>query len=149
MVFYSPPPSGEVTPGVSQTEYRLRRERLASLVESRVPDSSHILLVLSHPVRYMSNDIPYPFHQNRDFLYLTGVLEPDSALVMYGSPRPDRALLFVPPRDPARELWDGARSGRDGAAALTGIQDVHNIEELGTVLSGVKGQHTHTHRNRE
>ncbi|KAM9434135.1 xaa-Pro aminopeptidase 3 [Clarias gariepinus] len=130
---------GEVTPGVTQMEYETRRQRLASLVESRVPDSSHILVLLSHPVRYMTNDIPYPFHQNQDFLYLTGVLEPDCALVMYGSPRPDRALLFVPPRDPARELWDGPRSGRDGAAALTGVQSVHSIEELGSVLKGVKG----------
>ncbi|XP_062873082.1 xaa-Pro aminopeptidase 3 isoform X2 [Trichomycterus rosablanca] len=131
--------AGEVTPGLTQTEYELRRQRLASVVESRVPDSSHVLIVLSHPVRYMTNDIPYPFHQNQDFLYLTGVLEPDCALVMFGSPRPDRVLLFVPPRDPARELWDGPRSGRDGAAALTGIENVHSIEELGTVLSGVKG----------
>ncbi|XP_046700006.1 xaa-Pro aminopeptidase 3 [Silurus meridionalis] len=130
---------GEVTPGLTQTEYEVRRQSLASLIESRVPDSSHVLIVLSHPVRYMTNDIPYPFHQNQDFLYLTGVLEPDCALVMYGSPRPNRTLLFVPPRDPARELWDGPRSGRDGAAALTGIQTVHSIEELGAVLNKLKG----------
>ncbi|XP_060760249.1 xaa-Pro aminopeptidase 3 isoform X2 [Neoarius graeffei] len=130
---------GEVTPGVTQTEYELRRQSLASLIESRVPDSSHVLVVLSHPVRYMTNDIPYPFHQNQDFLYLTGVLEPDCALVMYGSPRPDRPLLFVPPRNPSQELWDGPRSGRDGAAALTGIQSVHSIEELGSILNAVKG----------
>lgn len=131
---------GEVTPGVTQTEYELRRQCLASLIESRAPDSSHVLVILSHPVRYMTNDIPYLFHQNQDFLYLTGVLEPDCALVMYGSPRPDRTLLFVPPRDPGRELWDGPRSGRDGAAALTGIQTVHSIEELGSVLNGIKGK---------
>lgn len=130
---------GEVSPGLSQMEFDLRRQRLSSLIESRVADSSHILIVLSHPVRYMTNDIPYPFHQNQDFLYLTGVLEPDCALVMFGSPRPDRALLFVPPRDPSRELWDGPRSGRDGAAALTGIQTVHNITELGSVLQSLKG----------
>lgn len=130
---------------MSQTEYELRRRCLASLIESRVPDSSHVLIILSHPVRYMTNDIPYPFHQNQDFLYLTGVLEPDCALVMYGSPRPDHTLLFVPPRDPARELWDGPRSGKDGAAALTGIQAVHSIEELGSVISAIKGKaHRHT-----
>uniref|UniRef100_W5L2H5 X-prolyl aminopeptidase 3, mitochondrial n=1 Tax=Astyanax mexicanus TaxID=7994 RepID=W5L2H5_ASTMX len=139
---------GEVTPGLTQTEFELRRQRLASLIEahsvrlsgpSRASDSSHIVIVLSHPTRYMTNDIPYPFHQNQDFLYLTGVLEPDSALVMFGSGRPDHAALFVPRRDPARELWDGPRSGRDGAAALTGLERVHCIEELGTVLKSLKG----------
>lgn len=75
----------------------------------------------------------------QDFLYLSGFLEPDSALVLYGRGRPDQAILFVPRRDPARELWDGPRSGKDGAAALTGIERVHSTEELGVVLKSLKG----------
>ncbi|RXN32818.1 putative Xaa-Pro aminopeptidase 3 [Labeo rohita] len=139
---------GEVTPGLTQTEFEFRRQRLASLIEMQAErltgsgassNSSHIVIVLSHPIRYMTNDIPYPFHQNQDFLYLTGVMEPDSALVMYGSGKPDQAVLFVPRRDPARELWDGPRSGKDGAAALTGLERVHSTEELGVVLKSLKG----------
>lgn len=75
----------------------------------------------------------------QDFLYLSGILEPDSALVLYGKGRPDQAILFVPRRDPGRELWDGPRSGKDGAAALTGIERVHSTEELGVVLKSLKG----------
>lgn len=75
----------------------------------------------------------------QDFLYLSGFLEPDSALVLHGKGRPDQAILFVPRRDPGRELWDGPRSGKDGAAALTGIERVHSIEELGVVLKSLKG----------
>ncbi|XP_061702880.1 xaa-Pro aminopeptidase 3 [Syngnathoides biaculeatus] len=137
---------GEVTPGLSQTEYELRRQRLASLIEAQSDklgpsgsSSTHVLIILSHPTRYMTNDIPYPFHQNQDFLYLSGILEPDSALVLYGKGRPDQAILFVPRRDPGRELWDGPRSGKDGAAALTGIERVHSTEELGVVLKSLKG----------
>lgn len=62
--------SGEVTPGLSQTEYELRRLRLASLIEAQsdslgpsASSSTHVVIVLSHPTRYMTNDIPYPFHQ--------------------------------------------------------------------------------------
>lgn len=61
-----------MTPGLSQTEYELRRHRLASLIEAQAdrlgPSSSsstHVVIVLSHPTRYMTNDIPYPFHQNQ------------------------------------------------------------------------------------
>ena len=135
-----------MTPGLTQTEYELRRHRLASLIQAQAeslgPDassSSHVVVVLSHPTRYMTNDIPYPFHQNQDFLYLTGIMEPDSALVLSGSGRPDQAILFVPRRDPARELWDGPRSGKDGARALTGIERVHSTEELGLILKTLKG----------
>lgn len=83
------------------------------------------------------NDPETKFPQ--DFLYLSGVLEPDSALVLYGKGRPDRAILFVPRRDPGRELWDGPRSGKDGAAALTGIDRVHSTEELSVVLKSLNG----------
>lgn len=75
----------------------------------------------------------------QDFLYLSGFLEPDSALVLHGKGQPDQTILFVPRRDPGRELWDGPRSGKDGAAALTGIERVHSIEELGVVLKSLKG----------
>lgn len=145
---------GEVTPGLTQTEFEFRRQRLACLIEMQAErltgsgassNSSHIVIVLSHPIRYMTNDIPYPFHQNQDFLYLTGIMEPDSALVMYGSGKPDQAVLFVPRRDPARELWDGPRSGKDGAAALTGLERVHSTEELGVVLKALKGKKTNIH----
>uniref|UniRef100_A0A8C7XCQ5 X-prolyl aminopeptidase 3, mitochondrial n=1 Tax=Oryzias sinensis TaxID=183150 RepID=A0A8C7XCQ5_9TELE len=63
---------GEVTPGVTQTEFELRRHRLASLIEAQAdklgPSASscnHVVIILSHPTCYMSNDIPYPFHQNQ------------------------------------------------------------------------------------
>ncbi|MEQ2173180.1 hypothetical protein GOODEAATRI_029321, partial [Goodea atripinnis] len=63
---------GEVTPGVTQTEYELRRQKLALLIEAHTdslgPSASsgnHVVIVLSHPIRYMTNDIPYPFHQNQ------------------------------------------------------------------------------------
>lgn len=131
---------------MTQTEYELRRHRLASLIEAQADrqgpgasTDSHVVVILSHPIRYMTNDIPYPFHQNQDFLYLTGIMEPDSALVLCGSGRPDQAILFVPRRDPARELWDGPRSGKDGATALTGIERVHSTEELGLILKSLKG----------
>src|SRR5690606_21487137 len=32
-----------------------------------------------------------------------------------------RELIFVPPRDPAMEIWNGARLGVEGAERLTGI----------------------------
>ncbi|XP_066563325.1 xaa-Pro aminopeptidase 3 isoform X2 [Amia ocellicauda] len=147
---------GEVTPGLSQQEFELRRHKLMALVAQRSHGNPHppagkqgspdsqgdVVIVLSHHTCYMTNDIPYPFHQNPDFLYLTGCLEPDSALVLCPNPghAPDHsALLFVAPRDPARELWDGPRSGLDGAAALTGVDQVYPTQELGRVLLGLQG----------
>ncbi|XP_040842476.1 xaa-Pro aminopeptidase 3 [Ochotona curzoniae] len=128
---------GEVTPGLSQVEYALRRHKLMSLIHKEVQGQSgtdQTVVLLSNPTYYMSNDIPYPFHQDNNFLYLCGFQEPDSILVLQnvpGKPLPShKAMLFVPRRDPSRELWDGPRSGPDGAVALTGVDEAYTLEEF-------------------
>ncbi|XP_066452291.1 xaa-Pro aminopeptidase 3 isoform X2 [Eleutherodactylus coqui] len=136
---------GEVTPGLTQTEYALRRHKLMSNIqkESHILglETDHAAVFLSSAVMYMSNDIPFPFHQNNDFLYLCGFLEPDSILLLQSTPghaMPSHtATLFVPRRHPDRELWDGPRSGPDGAIALTGVDKAYPIEDFKHVLPGL------------
>jgi Xaa-Pro aminopeptidase len=53
--------------------------------------------------------------------YLTGITEPGAALVVAKRGGEVRERVFVLPRDPAREVWQGTRMGVDGARALTGI----------------------------
>ncbi|XP_042201091.1 xaa-Pro aminopeptidase 3 [Callorhinchus milii] len=127
----------EVTPGLTQTEYALRRHKLMSLVRQKAEtlgSSEQAVIVLSNPTYYMTNDIPFPFHQNTNFLYLCGFQEPDSILLLHSHPGSSlashRAVLFVPRRDRSRELWDGPRSGVDGAVALTGVEEAHNTEDF-------------------
>jgi Xaa-Pro aminopeptidase len=62
-----------------------------------------------------------PYEQDPNFRFLTGITEPSAALVIIRSGGQAQEHLFVQPRDPAREVWEGARLGRDGARALTGI----------------------------
>jgi len=54
-------------------------------------------------------------------LYLTGVREPDVALVMVKQDGRASQTLFVLPRDPAAETWTGTRLGTSGATQQTGI----------------------------
>ncbi|CAI5785958.1 xaa-Pro aminopeptidase 3 isoform X1 [Podarcis lilfordi] len=135
---------GEVTPGLSQVEYALRRHKLMAQIHKEVPGMDHTVILLSNPTYYMSNDIPYTFHQDTNFLYLCGFQEPDSILVLQtvpGKPLPShKALLFVPRRDPSRELWDGPRSGTDGAVALTGVDEAYTIEEFRHLVAKLKDE---------
>ncbi|XP_010610625.1 xaa-Pro aminopeptidase 3 isoform X1 [Fukomys damarensis] len=138
---------GEVTPGLSQVEYALRRHKLMSLIHKEVHGQSgtdQTVVVLSNPTYYMSNDIPYPFHQDNNFLYLCGFQEPDSILVLQSLPGKQmpshKAILFVPRRDASRELWDGPRSGTDGAVALTGVDEAYPLEEFQHLLPRMKAE---------
>ncbi|XP_033089724.1 xaa-Pro aminopeptidase 3 isoform X2 [Trachypithecus francoisi] len=138
---------GEVTPGLSQVEYALRRHKLMSLIQKEAQGHSgtdQTVVVLSNPTYYMSNDIPYTFHQDNNFLYLCGFQEPDSILVLQSLPGKQlpshKAILFVPRRDPSRELWDGPRSGTDGAIALTGVDEACTLEEFQHFLPKMKAE---------
>lgn len=59
--------------------------------------------------------------QTPEFRYLTGVTEPGAALVIAKRGEVVSERLFVLPRNPAREVWEGVRLGNERAAALTGI----------------------------
>uniref|UniRef100_A0A6B2L4M3 Aminopeptidase P N-terminal domain-containing protein n=2 Tax=Arcella intermedia TaxID=1963864 RepID=A0A6B2L4M3_9EUKA len=60
---------------------------------------------------YMTNDIPYRYRQNTNFLYLSGFHEPSSVLVLEKRNGNPYFLLFVKPRDPHTELWHGPMTG--------------------------------------
>ncbi len=76
----------------------------------------------------------YPFRQDSDFLYLTGFPEPDAVAVIRG----DGALtLFVRPRDPVREAWDGARIGPTEAVSGYGASEAFPIDELDLRVEGL------------
>ncbi|XP_064609057.1 xaa-Pro aminopeptidase 3-like isoform X2 [Liolophura sinensis] len=129
---------GEVTPGISRAEFCYRRQRLMEAIWKtklhRKSVANHIALFPSACKSYMTHDIPYPFRQNTDFLYLSGFQEPDSLLMLHSIPGKSsnsfKSVLFVPKRDPDKELWDGPRSGVEGAVDLTGVDEAYNIHEL-------------------
>ena len=97
----------------------------------------HLVIIPSSPKVFMTNDIPYPFRQNTDFLFFCGFQEPDSVLVLtanHNTMPMYKSILFVPKKIPAKELWDGPRSGRDGAIELTGVDEAYNYEDLESYL---------------
>ena len=49
--------------------------------------------------------------------YLTGFVEPDATLILRPGAETERVVMFVRPRDPEMEVWDGRRAGLDGAKA--------------------------------
>ena len=71
-----------VTPGITAVEYALRRAKLAAALPP-----GGIAVISSASVKYRSGPVFYEFHQNPDFFYLTGFLEPESVAVI-GFPRP-------------------------------------------------------------
>jgi Xaa-Pro aminopeptidase len=76
-------------------------------------------------------DCEWPFRQNSDFWYLTGFDEPEAvALFLPHRPEGERFVLFVQPREASAEVWNGFRSGCEGAVAAFGADLAHPRSEL-------------------
>ena len=83
-----------------------------------------------------SNDTHYRFRQDSDFFYLTGFEEPDAiAIVKPGETH--EYVLFVRPRDPEREIWDGRRAGVEGAKSEFGASEAFPVDEFNEKLTEI------------
>jgi len=75
------------------------------------------------------------FKQDKNLYYVTGISEPESALFLSKRKNGEfREILFVRPRDKEREIWDGKRLGLENASDLTGVEQVHEFDDLQDVL---------------
>ena len=89
-----------------------------------------------------SNDSHYRYRQNSDFYYLTGFDEPEAIAVVAPAHKEHPFMLFVRPRDPEREVWDGRRAGIEGARERYGADAAFTFaefpEKLGDLINGAK-----------
>jgi len=117
--------------------FRRRRERL---LDAMAKDGDDAIAVLPAAPVYMRNqDTEHEYRQDSDFFYLTGLAEPSSVLVL--SARDRRATLFVRPRDPDRETWDGPRAGVEGAKRDFGADEALPIGALDEELPKLVANH--------
>ncbi len=82
-----------------------------------------------------SNDTEFEFHQDPDFLYLTGFHEPDAVAVISPGHSDGDYTLFVRPRDPEMEAWNGYRVGTTGAEERFGADKAYEIGQLDEILT--------------
>lgn len=104
-------------------------------VLSRIGAGPPALMVLpATPTSIRNNDVEHEHRQDSDLYYLSGFVEPESVLVLSTAHPDHRFVLFVRPRDPEREQWDGDRAGVDGAKSAFGADAAFPIADLATEL---------------
>lgn len=80
-----------------------------------------------------NDDVHHPFRQSSDFFFLTGFHEPD-AIALFDPTHNEPYVLFVRPRDPEMEAWNGKRAGVDGAREMFGADAAYPIAAFEKVL---------------
>src|SRR4029079_16160511 len=89
----------------------------------------------SMPERLRNGDSYHRFRQHSDLVYLTGFLEPDTTLVLRPGAETERVVMFVRPRDPEMETWDGRRAGLEGAKHEYGADAAYASADMPAKLS--------------
>jgi Xaa-Pro aminopeptidase len=90
-----------------------------------------------------SNDNNYEYHQDPNFYYLTGCIEPGSELLLskdgiaLSSGRMVHEILFVRNRNRSQETWTGRRLGPQGAISVLKFDTAMSIDNLHAILGTV------------
>jgi len=104
---------------VTAAEYQARRAALAKAIG---PDAAFI--AFSREPARRTGDVDWPFRQEDNLLYLTGMNAPDTTLVLLPGEADRPELLFASDRDPANERWTGTIPSKAQVAADTGVREV-------------------------
>src|SRR4026208_2569042 len=81
------------------------KARRARAAERLGPDA--IAIFWSAPSRVFSADVDYEYRQDSNLLYLTGIDQEETILVLMPGNETRKEILFVRDVDPRREHWNG------------------------------------------
>jgi Xaa-Pro aminopeptidase len=118
--------------GITPAEYQARRASLAKALGS---DAVFIALSPS-PVR-RTGDVDWPFRQEDNLLYLTGLNVPDTTLIMLPGEAAHQELLFTTDRNPSQERWTGRVLSREEVTAATGVREVFSARGVDAMIDAL------------
>src|SRR4029079_10000213 len=102
--------------GPLQDDVKARRSRA---MERLGPDA--LAIFWSAPTRVFSADVNYEYRQESNLLYLTGIDQEDTILVLMPGNETRKEILFVREADARREHWNGHSLTPAEATAQSGI----------------------------
>ena len=118
-------PAIDARAGVLQDDLKARRARA---MDRLGPDA--LAVFWSAPPRVYSTDVNYEYRQESNLLYLTGIDQEDTILVLMPGNETRKEILFVRETDARREHWNGHSLTPDEATAASGIQTVMTANQF-------------------
>lgn len=104
--------------------------------------SAELIVLTAHGQIQRSSDTTYPFRQESNFWYLTGLDKPDFLLVIGDSGRTE--FLVAPVRDAHHDSWDGALD-YDAIRDRSGIATILESEEGWEKIRSLKRKSSKIH----
>lgn len=116
---------------------RLFTRNRASLA-TQLPPKSVAVFTANEPMPRNGDEF-YPFRQQSDFFYLTGI-DAENAFLLIAPDYPDesfREVLFIEPYDEVKATWQGEMLDAQQAAEISGIKTVKGSDTFYSVLNDI------------
>jgi Xaa-Pro aminopeptidase len=117
--------------------YRRARAGLAAMLPARA-----IALIFSNDEMHRNGDQNFPFRQNSDLLYLSGIEQEQSLLILCPG-HPDitmRECLVIRESNPMLETWEGHKLSKQEASEVSGIAMVIYPDQFSDFLRDLMSQ---------
>ena len=103
----------------------------------------------SNDIYPISADSTMPFQQHRDIIYLSGVDQEESILVMFPDcpNKKHREILFLKETNDHIAIWEGEKLTKKRAFELSGIKTVYWLQDLNKVMAELMAQSDTVHIN--
>jgi Xaa-Pro aminopeptidase len=116
-----------------------QRDRVADMAARRKAMMERIgnhaaLILYAAEARNYASDVDWPFRQENNFFYLTGLTQPGATLVLAPGAGKLREILFIPRPVPSQETWTGHMITSTEATETSGIHDVFEASQLNSLL---------------
>jgi Xaa-Pro aminopeptidase len=102
-------------------------------VAAHMTDKEAMLFFSGESVRKTADE-DFPFFTNRNFLYLTGIKQEQSALLLQKKDDLTSERLFVTKPDVEQEVWTGRRFTDEELHEISGVEGVEDINNLSRTL---------------
>lgn len=91
-----------------------------------------LAIIAPNQLMLKSRDQYFPYHQNSDLYYFSGIEQSNTYLLIYLGKTLNEyhEILFIEKPDPLKELWNGNMKTKEQSAEISGIEHVMFTEEL-------------------
>lgn len=107
------------------------RKKLASKLKPK-----SLVIVHSNDIYSTNSDGILPFRQNADLIYLSGIDQEETVLMLFPDaidPK-DREILFVRETSEYLAIWEGAKLTKEQARKVSGIERIEWVHDFESVL---------------
>lgn len=129
---------------LSSDTYKSHRKNFTNLL----PEAS-MAIFNSNDIMPTNADGTMNFRQNNDLLYLSGIDQEESVLVIFSDAfaKSQREILFLRETSPEIAIWEGEKLTKAKATALSGVETIYWLKELPTILKGLMSEAQHVYLN--